>query len=73
MKLITEHIEDVQVITEAKNDGSKKYIIEGIFMQANKPNRNGRMYPREILESAVNKYVTEQVSKGRAVGELNHP
>tara|TARA_Y100000389_G_scaffold48751_2_gene44137 strand:+ start:6518 stop:7153 length:636 start_codon:yes stop_codon:yes gene_type:complete len=73
MKLITEHIEDVQVITEAKKDGSKKYIIEGIFMQANKPNRNGRMYPREILESAVNKYVTEQVSKGRAVGELNHP
>jgi hypothetical protein len=73
MKLITEHIEDVQVITEAKTDGSKKYIIEGIFMQANKPNRNGRMYPREILESAVNKYVTEQVSKGRAVGELNHP
>ena len=73
MKLITEHIEDVQVITEAKNDGSKKYIIEGIFMQANKHNRNGRMYPREILESAVNKYVTEQVSKGRAVGELNHP
>jgi hypothetical protein len=73
MKLITEHIEDVQVITEAKKDGGKKYIIEGIFMQANKPNRNGRMYPREILESAVNKYVTEQVSKGRAVGELNHP
>ena len=73
MKLITEHIEDVQVITEAKKDGSKKYVIEGIFMQAEKQNRNGRMYPREILESAVNKYVTEQVSKGRAVGELNHP
>ena len=73
MKLITEHIEDIQVITEAKKDGGKKYVIEGIFMQANKPNRNGRMYPREILESAVNKYVTEQVSKGRAVGELNHP
>lgn len=73
MKLITEHVDDVQFITEAKADGSKKYVIEGIFMQANKPNRNGRMYPREILESAVNKYVTEQVSKGRAVGELNHP
>ena len=42
-------------------------------MQANKPNRNGRMYPREILEKACGKYVTEQVSKGRAVGELNHP
>jgi hypothetical protein len=73
MKLITEHVEDIKFITEAKDDGSKNYIIEGIFMQANKPNRNGRMYPREILESAVNKYVTEQVSKGRAVGELNHP
>ena len=73
MKLITEHIEDIQVITEAKKDGGKKYVIEGIFMQANKANRNGRMYPREIIESAVNKYVTEQVSKGRAVGELNHP
>ena len=73
MKLITEHVEDIRFITEAKEDGGKNYIIEGIFMQANKPNRNGRMYPREILESAVNKYVTEQVSKGRAVGELNHP
>ena len=48
MKLITEHVDDVQFITEAKADGSKKYVIEGIFMQANKPNRNGRMYPREI-------------------------
>jgi len=73
MKLITEHVDDVQFITERKADGSKKYVIEGIFMQANKANRNGRMYPREILEKAVNKYVTEQVSKGRAVGELNHP
>ena len=74
MKLITEHVEDIQVITEAKEDGKgKKYMIEGIFMQANKPNRNGRMYPREILEAACSKYVTEQVSKGRAVGELNHP
>jgi hypothetical protein len=73
MKLITEHVEDISFITEAKEDGGKKYVIEGIFMQANKPNRNGRMYPREILEAACNKYVTEQVSKGRAVGELNHP
>lgn len=73
MKLITEHVEVIRFITEAKEDGGKNYIIEGVFMQANKPNRNGRVYPREILESAVNKYVTEQVSKGRAVGELNHP
>lgn len=73
MKLITEHLEDIEVLTEAKANGEKKYVIEGIFMQAEKPNRNGRMYPREILESAVDKYVNEQVSRGRAVGELNHP
>jgi len=73
MKLITEHLEDIEVLTEAKANGDKKYVIEGIFMQAEKPNRNGRMYPREILESAVDKYVNEQVSRGRAVGELNHP
>jgi hypothetical protein len=59
-------------MTEEKN-GKKNTVIEGVFMQADKKNRNGRIYPRPIMESAVNKYVTEQVSKGRAVGELNHP
>lgn len=72
MKLITEHIEDVQYITEEKN-GKKSSFIEGIYMQAEQKNRNGRVYPKAVLESAINKYVTEQVSKGRAVGELNHP
>lgn len=73
MKLITEHLEDsLSYITEEKN-GKKNVVIEGIFMQAESKNRNGRVYPREVMESAVNKYVTEQVSKGRAVGELNHP
>ena len=72
MKLITEHVEDLQYITEEKN-GKKTFVIEGVFMQADKKNRNGRIYPREVLESAVDKYVTEQVSRGRAVGELNHP
>jgi hypothetical protein len=73
MKLITEHLEDsLNYITEEKN-GKKNVIIEGIFMQADSKNRNGRVYPRDVMESAVNKYVTEQVSKGRAVGELNHP
>lgn len=73
MKLITEHLEDsLSYITEEKN-GKKDVVIEGIFMQAESKNRNGRVYPREVMESAVNKYVTEQVSKGRAVGELNHP
>lgn len=72
MKLITEHVEDIQYIVEEK-DGKKNSLIEGIFMQADKKNRNGRIYPKTVLESAVKKYVDEQVSKGRAVGELNHP
>jgi hypothetical protein len=74
MKLIAEYNEDhLEVLTEAKADGGKKYSIEGVFMQAETKNRNGRIYPKPIMENAVNKYVTEQVSKGRAVGELNHP
>jgi len=74
MKLISEyHDSNLQVITEAKKDGKKEYFIEGVFMQADKANRNGRIYEKSILEAAVNKYVKEQVSTGRAVGELNHP
>ncbi len=75
MKLITEFNEnnDVECIIEAKENGEKSYVIEGIFAQADKKNRNGRIYPKPIMESAVGKYVTEQVSKKRAVGELNHP
>lgn len=74
MKLITEHLDSsIQVLTEAKKDGTKGYAIEGVFMQAEKANRNGRIYEKKIMESAVNKYVTEQVKTGRAVGELNHP
>jgi hypothetical protein len=72
MKLITEHIEDVQYVTEEKN-GKKTSFIEGIYMQAEQKNRNGRVYPKPVLEAAVTKYVNEQVNKGRAVGELNHP
>lgn len=74
MKLISEFTEnDIQCVVEAKENGEKKYVIEGVFAQADQKNRNGRVYPRAIMESAVNKYVTEQVSKKRAVGELNHP
>lgn len=73
MKLITEYVEnDLSYLTEEKN-GKKQYIIEGIFMQADSKNRNGRIYPKATMEAAVDKYMTEQVSKGRAVGELNHP
>lgn len=75
MKLITEFNEnhDVQCIVEANAKGEKSYIIEGVFAQAESKNRNGRIYPKAIMERAVNKYVSEQVSKMRAVGELNHP
>lgn len=74
MKLISEyHDSNLQVITEAKKDGKKEYVIEGVFMQADKKNRNGRIYEKSILEGAVNRYVKEQVNTGRAVGELNHP
>ena len=72
MKLITEHLDSLEYITEEKN-GKKNVFIEGVFMQAEKENRNKRIYPRSVLESACDKYVTEQVKTGRAVGELNHP
>jgi len=74
MKLISEHIEQDlgYTITEGKS-GEKNVFIEGVFMQANKKNRNNRIYEKTILQDAVSKYVQEQVSTGRAVGELNHP
>lgn len=74
MKLIAEYIDnELEVITEAKEGGGKSYMIEGVFAQAEQKNRNGRVYPRPIMENAVNKYVNEQVKQKRAVGELNHP
>jgi hypothetical protein len=73
MKLITEHLEKLDYITEAKKDGGKDVYIEGVFMQAEKQNRNNRIYPKDILSEATAKYVKEQVKTGRAVGELNHP
>jgi len=61
------------VITEAKDGKPKSFAIEGVFAQAEQKNRNGRVYPKQIMESAVDKYVTEQVAQKRSVGELNHP
>ena len=72
MKLITEHSQDIQYINESK-DGIRRCFIEGIFMQAEVENRNKRIYPKTVLEEAVNKYTAEQIQTGRAVGELNHP
>jgi hypothetical protein len=73
MKLITEHLEDLNYLVESAADGSKNYVIEGIFMQAEQLNRNRRVYPKTVLEGAVTKYVADYVNRGRAVGELNHP
>ena len=74
MKLISEYNnQHVECIVEANEDGSKNHFIEGIFMQSETKNRNGRVYTKPIMEKAVDKYVTEQVKTKRAVGELNHP
>jgi hypothetical protein len=72
MKLICEVNEDVGCITEEVN-GKKNYFIEGIFMQAELQNRNGRIYPLSVMEAAVDNYIAEQVNHNRAVGELGHP
>ena len=72
MKLITENIEDIQVLTE-ESEGKKNYYIEGIFLQGDLTNRNGRNYPVNILEREVNKYNESFVGTGRALGELGHP
>ena len=75
MKLITEFTDNntLSCLVEKKENGEKNYVIEGVFAQADKKNRNGRVYPKAIMERAVDKYVQEQVSQKRAVGELNHP
>jgi hypothetical protein len=72
MKLIREEIEKVEVITEGKGSGKKLYI-EGVFLQGNLKNRNGRMYPMETLSKEVGRYNETFVKKGRALGELGHP
>lgn len=73
MKLITETIEDVRYVTEAKEDGSKNMYIEGVFLQSAIKNRNGRMYPEEVMDSEVARYVKEAVDRNCAWGELGHP
>lgn len=72
MKLITEINEEVQVLTEG-TDGTKSYYIEGIFLQGNIKNRNGRVYPVDILDEEVNRYTTNYIDASRAFGELGHP
>lgn len=73
MKLITEVTEQINIINEATESGKKEFFIEGPFLQAEKKNRNGRIYPMSVMEREVNRYVTEYVDKNRAYGELGHP
>lgn len=74
MKLVTELIEEVQVhITEDKDTGKKSHYLEGVFLQADITNRNGRMYPMETMRREVNRYNEQYIQKNRAYGELGHP
>jgi len=72
MKLITEVTEQIHVITEGTGT-NKKYYIEGVFLQGNLKNRNGRVYPMGILENEVSRYTDSLINKSRAYGELGHP
>ena len=73
VKLISEAVEDVEYITEDKENGEKNYKIRGIFMQADIKNRNGRIYPMEVLDEEVKKYNKNFIEQNRAFGELRHP
>ena len=74
MKLISEHFsDDVEYITEQSDDGKKNYKLKGVFLQAEIKNRNGRVYPFEVLEKEVDRYNKEFINENRAYGELGHP
>ena len=73
VKLISEQVQDVEYITEEKEDGKKNYKIKGVFMQADIKNRNGRVYPMEILQKEVKRYNKQYINEKRAFGELGHP
>ena len=74
MKLICEvNEQDVEYITEAKENGQKDYKIKGVFMQGEIKNRNGRVYPMQVLDEQVKKYTDNYVNQNRAYGELGHP
>jgi len=73
VKLFSEAVEEVEYITEAKENGGKNYKIKGIFLQADIKNRNGRVYPMEVLEKEVARYNKKFINEKRAYGELGHP
>lgn len=73
MKLITETTEEFNVLTEEKDNGKKTYFIEGVFLQSEMKNHNGRVYPKQTLAKEVERYTKESIKEGRAFGELTHP
>jgi hypothetical protein len=73
MKLITETVQDIQYIKEAREEGGKAYYIEGPFLQTEIQNRNGRLYRKETMDKEVQRYIKEYVNTKRAFGELGHP
>ena len=73
VKLFSEAVDEVEYITEAKEGGGKNYKIKGIFLQADIKNRNGRVYPMEVLEKEVSRYNKKFINENRAYGELGHP
>lgn len=73
MKLITEEFVDTEILHETNEHGKKELFIEGIFLQANLKNRNGRVYPKPIMEKEVKRYIAESIDIGHAFGELGHP
>ena len=73
MKLISEEVSQSEFLVEQSDNGQKNYKIKGIFLQSNVKNRNGRVYPKDILEQEVTRYNKEFINKKRAFGELGHP
>lgn len=73
MKLITEQNFQTKFLKEENDKGEKEYFLEGVFMQSEVKNRNGRIYPKQVLKNALERYVESQIKTDRAVGELNHP
>jgi hypothetical protein len=73
MKLIKEQVEEVKLVVEEKLGKGKEYFLEGVFLQSNLKNRNGRVYPKEIMAKEVKRYNEQYIAKNRAFGELGHP
>lgn len=73
MKLICEQVEEVKYITETSENGQKNLFVTGVFMVSEEKNKNGRIYPKSVMEAEVKRYMEEAIAKNRAYGELGHP